>query len=84
MYVLDIALQGKLSPIDESLRRIERGSRLVVCVPFDTKVILQMPRGNLEAIHPRVLVIEAVAKSLQKYHLFYFFKITIFYVIQIL
>ncbi|XP_065575394.1 elongator complex protein 1-like isoform X1 [Artemia franciscana] len=67
---LDIALQGKLSPIDESLRRIERGSRLVVCVPFDTKVILQMPRGNLEAIHPRVLVIEAVAKSLQNsdYH----------------
>ncbi|KAF3838893.1 hypothetical protein F7725_010661 [Dissostichus mawsoni] len=33
---------------DETLRRVERGSRIVTVVPHDTRVILQMPRGNLE------------------------------------
>ena len=36
----------------------------MVAVPFDTKVILQMPRGNLEAIHPRPLALAAVKKML--------------------
>lgn len=36
-------------------RRIERGSKLVNIVPKDSRTILQMPRGNLEAIQPRVL-----------------------------
>lgn len=36
-------------------RRIERGGRLIVSVPSDSRTVLQMPRGNLEAIQPRVL-----------------------------
>jgi elongator complex protein 1 len=36
-------------------RRLERGSKLITIVPNDSKTILQLPRGNLEAIHPRVL-----------------------------
>ena len=44
-------------PIDESSRRIERGSQIVCIVPSTSKLILQMPRGNLESIQPRVLVI---------------------------
>ena len=36
-------------------RRIERGGKLVVAVPRDSRTVLQMPRGNLEAIQPRVL-----------------------------
>lgn len=36
-------------------RRIERGGKLIVTVPCDSRTVLQMPRGNLEAIQPRVL-----------------------------
>uniref|UniRef100_A0A3P8U7I8 Elongator complex protein 1 n=1 Tax=Amphiprion percula TaxID=161767 RepID=A0A3P8U7I8_AMPPE len=37
--------------------RVERGSRIVTVVPQDTRVILQLPRGNLETVHHRVLVL---------------------------
>lgn len=36
-------------------RRMERGARLVTVVPHDSRTVLQMPRGNLEVIQPRVL-----------------------------
>nr|XP_046262675.1 elongator complex protein 1 [Scatophagus argus]XP_046262676.1 elongator complex protein 1 [Scatophagus argus] len=42
---------------DETLRRVERGSRIVTMVPQDTRVILQMPRGNLETVHHQALVL---------------------------
>lgn len=48
-----IRLDGNSEVINE--RRVERGSRLVVSVPHDSRTIFQMPRGNLEAIQPRVL-----------------------------
>lgn len=57
---------GKSHPFDESIRRVERGSQIVVAVADDTKVVLQMPRGNLEAIHPRALVLTAVRKHLDR------------------
>uniref|UniRef100_A0A669ER50 Elongator complex protein 1 n=1 Tax=Oreochromis niloticus TaxID=8128 RepID=A0A669ER50_ORENI len=49
---------------DETLRRVERGSRIVTVVPQDTRVILQMPRGNLETIHHRALVLAQLRKWL--------------------
>ncbi|KAG1673801.1 Elongator complex protein 1 [Nymphon striatum] len=45
-------------------REIERGANLVISIPFDTKVILQMPRGNLETIHPRSLVLREISQHL--------------------
>ncbi|XP_046559311.1 LOW QUALITY PROTEIN: putative elongator complex protein 1 [Haliotis rubra] len=57
---------GKAHPFDESVRRVERGSRIVTVVPEDTKLVLQMPRGNLEVIHPRALVLSAVRKYLDR------------------
>lgn len=61
-------LQGLLSDTsvanDETLRKVERGSRIVSVVPQDTKVILQMPRGNLETIHHRALVLAQIRKWL--------------------
>lgn len=36
-------------------RRIERGGKLTVVVPKDSRTVMQLPRGNLEAIQPRVL-----------------------------
>ncbi|CAL1531752.1 unnamed protein product [Lymnaea stagnalis] len=51
---------SKSHPFDESVRRIERGSQIVAVVGNGTKVVLQMPRGNLETIHPRALVLSSI------------------------
>ncbi|XP_071171469.1 elongator complex protein 1-like [Mytilus edulis] len=64
--VLPTLSDGKEHPFDESIRRVERGSRIVHVVSEDTKLILQMPRGNLETIHPRALVLSAVRKALDR------------------
>ncbi|XP_078577191.1 elongator complex protein 1-like isoform X2 [Branchiostoma floridae x Branchiostoma japonicum] len=61
---LHTASKDLSSAIDEKTRRVERGSRLVTVVPWDTKVILQMPRGNLETVHPRTLVLGLVQKMI--------------------
>ena len=51
----------------ETTRALERGSRIVVAVPSpDTKVVLQMPRGNLEVINPRPLALHIVKSMLDK------------------
>ena len=46
--------------VDERCRSIERGARLVTAIPSISAVILQMPRGNLETIYPRALVLAGV------------------------
>ena len=45
-------------------RRVERGSRIVTAVPSAMSLVLQMPRGNLETINPRPLVMEVVKMDL--------------------
>lgn len=45
-------------------RRVERGSLLVVSVPHDSRTVFQMPRGNLEAIQPRVLSLNIIGELL--------------------
>ncbi|XP_039257546.2 elongator complex protein 1-like [Styela clava] len=47
----------------ETERAVERGSKIITVTPSDSRLILQMPRGNLELIHPRNLVLSLV-KSL--------------------
>mmetsp|Transcript_12812 Transcript_12812/g.38772 ORF Transcript_12812/g.38772 Transcript_12812/m.38772 type:complete len:1472 (-) Transcript_12812:149-4564(-) len=42
---------------DDSIRTLERGAELVTVSPSQIRVVLQMPRGNLEAIYPRALVV---------------------------
>ncbi|KAL4704458.1 hypothetical protein ACJJTC_019557 [Scirpophaga incertulas] len=51
-------------------RKIERGAKLIVAVPNDTRTIFQMPRGNLEAIQPRPLSLKVIGECLDtlKYH----------------
>ncbi|KAF5365923.1 hypothetical protein D9758_006686 [Tetrapyrgos nigripes] len=51
-------------PSDWEKRRVERGSRIVVSVPSAMSLVLQMPRGNLETINPRPLVLEVVRQDL--------------------
>ncbi|KAJ3384083.1 hypothetical protein HDU84_003206 [Entophlyctis sp. JEL0112] len=62
---LDIPEAGA-SLHDESVRRVERGSRIVAAVPGDMKLVLQMPRGNLETVYPRALVLAIIRSSLEK------------------
>ena len=38
-------------------RMLERGAVLVVAPPADQRVVLSMPRGNLEILHPQLLVV---------------------------
>jgi elongator complex protein 1 len=45
-------------------RRVERGARIVTVVPSSMLVVLQMPRGNLETIAPRPLVLQVVRAHL--------------------
>ncbi|KAL0955653.1 hypothetical protein HGRIS_001880 [Hohenbuehelia grisea] len=45
-------------------RRVERGSKIVVAVPSVMALVLQMPRGNLETINPRPLVLEVVRQDM--------------------
>ncbi|XP_055902907.1 elongator complex protein 1 [Eupeodes corollae] len=51
-------------------RKIERGAKIVIILPHGSMTILQLPRGNLEAIHPRVLCLEMVGALLDRkqYH----------------
>lgn len=49
-------------------RAIERGAKLVHAVATETTVILQMPRGNLEAIHPRALSLNIMKSLIDRYN----------------
>lgn len=50
---------------DERCRNIERGSRIVSVMPSTFSLVLQMPRGNLEAIYPRALVLAGIRRSIE-------------------
>lgn len=48
--------------VDERCRSIEQGARLVTSIPSNLCVVLQMPRGNLETIFPRAMVVAGIRK----------------------
>jgi elongator complex protein 1 len=50
---------------DERCRSIERGARIVTTMPTTYSVVLQMPRGNLETVYPRALVLAAIRRSIE-------------------
>ncbi|KAI1781154.1 IkappaB kinase complex, IKAP component [Hypoxylon cercidicola] len=45
---------------DERCRSIERGAKLVTAMPTNMSIVLQMPRGNLETIYPRAMVVAGI------------------------
>ena len=49
---------------DASARAVEAGARLVSAPAGATFCVLQMPRGNLEVVSPRALVLAAVAEAI--------------------
>lgn len=50
---------------DVTVRAIEQGAKLVACPALGLRAVLQMPRGNLEGVCPRVLVLAGIAAHLQ-------------------
>ncbi|ELR18862.1 elongator complex protein 1, putative [Acanthamoeba castellanii str. Neff] len=52
---------------DDTVRELERGSVIVCVCPNDIKVVLQMPRGNLEGIFPRMLSLSVVKDLLDRH-----------------
>ncbi|KAI9206900.1 IKI3 family-domain-containing protein [Polychytrium aggregatum] len=54
----------KPSAFDEDHRRVERGSQIVVATPASVNLVLQMPRGNLETMYPRALVLSQLRSFL--------------------
>jgi len=47
---------------DERCRSVERGSKIVTAIPTNMSIVLQMPRGNLETIYPRTMVLAGIRK----------------------
>jgi elongator complex protein 1 len=51
---------------DERCRSIERGAKLVTAMPTNMSLILQMPRGNLETIFPRAMVVAGIRRLIDE------------------
>ncbi|GAB0135432.1 hypothetical protein EsDP_00003770 [Epichloe bromicola] len=51
---------------DERCRSVERGSRLVVAIPTNMSIVLQMPRGNVETIFPRAMVVDGIRSLIEE------------------
>ncbi|KAJ2909750.1 putative elongator complex protein 1 [Coemansia aciculifera] len=56
--------EDEASKYDETRRRVERGSAIVLASPLGDSVVFQMPRGNIETVRPRALVLAAVRRAL--------------------
>lgn len=60
----EFQVPGDTPELDERCRAVERGSQIVTVIPSIYAVILQMPRGNLETVYPRILVLAGVRKHI--------------------
>lgn len=60
---MTVPLDASVESGAQTVRAIERGGRVVSVIPSTNSVILQMPRGNLETIFPRVLVLASIRKA---------------------
>ena len=50
--------------VDERCRSVERGAKLVTVMPSIFALVMQMPRGNLETVYPRALVLAGIRDSI--------------------
>jgi elongator complex protein 1 len=60
LYENQFNIQNYVNLLEPYHRKLERGSKLVVTTPGDVNVVIQMPRGNLETVYPRALVVANV------------------------
>ncbi|KAG5513707.1 hypothetical protein PMAC_000745 [Pneumocystis sp. 'macacae'] len=47
------------------VRSIEKGAKIISIIPSITALIFQMPRGNIETIYPRILVLSKIYESIR-------------------
>lgn len=52
--------------LEQFVRAVERGSSIVAVVRKGSRVVLQMPRGNLETVNPRPLVLAEARNMLEQ------------------
>ncbi|KAB5582719.1 IKI3 family protein [Coniochaeta sp. 2T2.1] len=52
--------------IDERCRSLERGAKLVTAMPTNMSLVMQMPRGNLETIFPRAMVVAGIRQLIDE------------------
>lgn len=45
---------------------MERGSRLITAIPTNMSIVLQMPRGNLETVYPRAMVVAGIRSLIEE------------------
>ena len=64
IFILD--LKNLTLSTEDGIRQLERGATIVCVENKGTKLVLQMPRGNLESIHPRCLVLSTLQNLLDK------------------
>lgn len=64
--ITDLDLAADDPELDERCRSIERGARLVVAMATTMSVVLQMPRGNLETIYPRAMVLAGIRQLIDE------------------
>ncbi|EEP80749.1 conserved hypothetical protein [Uncinocarpus reesii 1704] len=60
-----LEIPGDTPEVDERCRSIERGARLVAAMSSIFALTLQMPRGNIETIYPRALVLAGIRKYIE-------------------
>lgn len=65
-YTLELEVPPDTPEVDERCRSIERGARLVTVIPSISALVLQMPRGNIETIYPRALVVAAIRRDIDE------------------
>ena len=66
VLVIDLEIPPDIPESDERCRSIERGAKLVTVMPSIFALVLQMPRGNLETIYPRALVLAGIRDNINK------------------
>ena len=59
------AMRGHGTAAPSSARAVEAGAVILTAPRGATSVVLQMPRGNLEAVNHRVLVMALISNALQ-------------------
>lgn len=62
--VLELEVPPDTPETDERCRSIERGAKLVTVMPSIFALVMQMPRGNLETIYPRALVLAGIRNNI--------------------
>jgi elongator complex protein 1 len=50
----------------DKYRRIEQGSKIILATPSSINLVLQMPRGNLETVYPRALVLSTIRHHIER------------------